>query len=63
LPTYLRRWVSCGLFCYGLGLVFEWLLQAPALSVVFYVPCALSVPVNAVIGAAWIGLRLLPAQI
>ncbi len=63
LPVYLRRWVWCGLFFYSLGLTAEWLLHAPAFSVVFYVPCALSVPVNAVIGAAWIGLRLVPAHL
>jgi len=62
LPTYLRRWMWCGLFFYGLGATVESLLQAPAFSVLFYVPCALSVPVNAVIGAAWVGLRLVPAQ-
>lgn len=63
LPLYLKRWMWCGLFFYSLGLVAEALLHAPAFSVVFYVPCALSVPINAVIGAAWIGLRLVPAQI
>jgi len=30
--------------------------------VVFYLPCALAVPVNAVIGAAWVGLRVHPAR-
>jgi hypothetical protein len=30
--------------------------------VVFYVPGALAVPVNAVIGAAWVGLRVVPMQ-
>ena len=62
LPTYLRRWTWWGVLFYGLGLAVESLLQAPAFSVLFYVPCALSVPVNAVIGAAWLGLRLVPAQ-
>ena len=37
--------------------------DAPALSVLFYVPSALSVPINAVIGAAWVGLKVLPAQL
>lgn len=62
LPTYMRRWLGCGLFFYSLGLMVEGLLHLPALSVVFYVPSALSVPVNAVIGAAWVGLRLVPSQ-
>src|SRR5687767_11851456 len=61
LPTYMRRWLWCGVVFYGLGGLTEWL--APGLSAVFYVPSALSVPVNAVIGAAWVGLKVLPAQI
>ena len=63
LPTYMRRWFWCGALFYGLGSVVEWLLQAPGLSVLFYVPSALSVPVNAVICAAWVGFKLLPAQV
>ena len=62
LPTYMRRWMWCGLFLYGLGATVESLLHAPAFSVLFYVPCALSVPINAVIGAAWVGLRLVPTH-
>ena len=63
LPTYMRRWLWCSVFFYGVGSMVEWLLHAPALSVLFYVPSALAVPVNAVIGAAWIGLKVLPAQV
>lgn len=62
LPTYMRRWLWCAVFCYGLGVMVESLLHAPGLSVVFYVPCALAVPINAVIGAAWVGLRVAPAR-
>lgn len=62
LPTYMRRWFWCGLICYGLGGVVEWVLQAPGVSALFYVPSALSVPVNAVIGAAYLGFKVLPAQ-
>ena len=62
LPTYMRRWLWCGLAFYLLGGMFEWMLNAPGVSVLFYVPSALSVPVNAVIGAAWVGLKVLPAQ-
>ena len=62
LLTYLRRWTWCGLLFYGLGGVVEQILNAPGLSLVFYVPGALSVPVNAVIAAAWIGLKALPGQ-
>lgn len=61
LPTYMRRWLWCGVIFYGLGGLAE--LMAPGLSAFFYVPSALSVPVNAVIGAAWVGLKVLPAQI
>jgi hypothetical protein len=61
LLTYMRRWLGCGLFFYALGSLFEWGLNAPALSAVFYILGALSVPVNAVIGAAWLGLKAFPA--
>ena len=61
LLTYMIRWLWCGLIFYALGGVVEWVLDAPVLSIVFYIPGALSVPVNAVIGAAWIGLKVLPA--
>ena len=60
LPTYMRRWLWCAGFFYALGLAVESLLHSPGLSVFFYVPCALAVPVNAVIGAAWLGLRVAP---
>jgi hypothetical protein len=61
LPTYMRRWLWCGLLLYGLGIVMEMLLHAPALSAVFYVPSALTVSINAVIAAAWLGFKALPA--
>lgn len=60
LPTYMRRWLGSGLLLYGLGLVCEWLLRAPLLSALFYVPGALSLPVNAVIAVCWVGLKALP---
>jgi hypothetical protein len=63
LLKYMARWLWCGLFFYALGGFAEWGLQAPLLSIVFYIPSALSVPVNAVIGAAWLGLKLLPAAL
>jgi hypothetical protein len=63
LPTYMRRWFWGALFFYALGQLVESLLQAPGLSVAFYVPCAIAVPVYAVITAAWVGLRVLPAQV
>jgi hypothetical protein len=63
LPTYMRRWFWCGALLYGLGGVIEWMLQAPGLSAFFYVPGAMSVPVNAVIGVAWLGLKLIPGPL
>lgn len=60
LVTYMRRWFWCGLMLYCLGVFVESLLSAPLLSAFFYVPGALSVPVNAVIGVAWLGLKALP---
>ncbi|MEJ6023968.1 hypothetical protein [Ramlibacter sp. PS4R-6] len=61
LVTYMIRWLWCGVIFYGLGGFAEWVLDAPVLSMLFYIPGALSVPVNAVIGAAWLGLKVLPA--
>jgi hypothetical protein len=63
LPKYMRRWLWCGLAFYALGGVAELMLAAPLLSVMFYVPSALTVPVNAVIGAAWVGLKVLPGPL
>ncbi|HET9645583.1 MAG TPA: hypothetical protein VFP68_20000 [Burkholderiaceae bacterium] len=61
LLTYMRRWVWCGLLSYLLGTFVELTLGSPQLSVLFYVPSAMSVPVNAVIAVAWLGLKALPA--
>lgn len=63
LPTYMRRWLWGGLALYALGGLAELALAAPTLSVFFYVPSALTVPVNAVIGAAWVGLKVLPGPL
>ena len=63
LLTYMMRWLWCGLIFYALGGTVEWVLDAPLLSQQNNNPGALSVPVNAVIGAAWVGLKVLPASI
>jgi hypothetical protein len=63
LLTYMRRWLWCGVLFYGLGGFVELMLNAPGLSALFYVPSAISVPVNAVIGALWIGLKTLPGPL
>ena len=51
------------MLCYTLGGVLELGLNTPGLSVLFYVPSALSVPVNVVIGVLWIGLKALPGPL
>lgn len=61
LPTYMRRWLWAGLLLCVLGAVVEFALATPLLSALFYVPGLLAVPVNAVIGVAWLGLKALPA--
>ncbi len=60
LPLYMWRWMCLGLLLYALGGIVELLLKLPGLSSFFYVPASLSVPVNAVIGVAWVGLKALP---
>ena len=60
LPTYMRRWLVFGLVTYAGGLFVELVIGAPLASALFYVPSALSLPVNAVIGAVWVGLKALP---
>jgi len=60
LLTYLRRWLWCGLMSWAIGSFVELVLGAPLLSVLFYLPSVLSVPINAVIAVAWVGLKALP---
>lgn len=60
LGTYVRRWAIGGLLLYALGALFELGVGAVVLSAFFYVPSVLAVPVNAVIGVAWLGLKRLP---
>lgn len=61
LPTYLRRWTLLGLLCYGIGSGLE-PHAPPPLALVFFCTGVLTVPVNAVTLAAWIGLRVMPAR-
>lgn len=63
LPTYMRRWLWCGVLFSGLGGVVELMMRAPALSAIFYVPGVLSVPVNVVTVVVWIGLKALPGPL
>jgi hypothetical protein len=63
LVVYLRRWALLGAGCYVLGSLAEYGLGQSLLSAVFYVPSALSVAVNAVIGVAIAGFKVLPAPL
>ncbi len=63
LPTYMRRWLVTGALSFVLGFIIEQLGGAAVLASFFFVPSAMSVPVNAVIGVAWLGLKLLPAPV
>jgi len=61
LPTYLRRWTLLGLLSFVLGWTVE--PHAPTVLVLLcFVPCVLTVPVNAITLAAWIGLRVMPER-
>ena len=57
LPTYMRRWLGAGLLLGTLGAAAEESVGSAALSALFYVPGALSVPVIGVALAAWLGFR------
>lgn len=60
LFTYLRRWIGLTIIFYALGQLTEHGLQGGAFSAVFYVGSAVSVAVNAVIGVAIAGFKMLP---
>ena len=57
LPTYLLRWTVLGVLSFAVGWALEQHVCAPA-ALVFFCTCALSVPINAVTLAAWIGLTV-----
>lgn len=59
LPTYMRRWLFCGVLFYLVGLLVESVFGAPLLSSLFYVTGLMSVPGNAVMAVAWIGFKAL----
>lgn len=60
LAVYLRRWAVLGSFCFIAGLGLE-PLASPLIQAAFYLPSAMSVSVNAVTLAAWMGLKFFPA--
>jgi hypothetical protein len=61
LPTYLRRWTLLGLLCYAIGWALEPHAPSP-IALPFFFACVLTVSVNAVTVAAWIGLRVMPER-
>lgn len=63
LPTYMRRWLVTGAISFIAGLGIEQMGGTAVLASFFFVPSAMSLPVNAVIGVAWLGLKLLPAPV
>jgi hypothetical protein len=67
LPVYLRRWTVLGSVTFAIGWCLESLapfpIQADAvvpIEALFFVPSVLSMSVNAVTLAAWIGLKVMP---
>ncbi|MES2932522.1 MAG: hypothetical protein V4805_03430 [Pseudomonadota bacterium] len=59
LATYLRRWLFMSAMLYGLGVLSELLLHAPLLSAMFYVPMAVGVSINTVIGVLIMAFKTL----
>ncbi|HYF60314.1 MAG TPA: hypothetical protein VEA81_15290 [Burkholderiaceae bacterium] len=59
LPRYLMRWTVLGALCFAIGSTLEPHAPTP-LAVLFFFTCALTVPVNVVTLAAWIGFRVMP---
>ena len=55
LPTYMRRYIVCGLMLVALGGVVEPL--APLVAVWFFVPGVVTVPMTAVAFVGWLWLR------
>lgn len=56
LPLYIRRYAVLGGCLMGLGMLVETL--SPVLSAFFYVPGTMTVPMMAVAGVAWTGLKV-----
>ena len=57
LPTYMLRWLWCGLLFYALGGLVELALQESLFATLLYALSSLSIPFNVAICAAWVGLR------
>ena len=63
LVTYLWRWIWCGVLLLAAGSFLEIVLGATVLSALFYVPGAISVPMDALIAVAWLGLKMRPTHL
>jgi hypothetical protein len=59
LPIYLLRWTVLGALCYAGGLCIESMMSAPV-AWLPYTLSSLTLPVNAVTLAAWVGLKWMP---
>jgi fatty acid desaturase len=60
LPRYMKRWCVIGAVTFAAAALFE-LAGLMLLATCFFIPSVISLPVNAVIGAAWLGFKLMPA--
>lgn len=58
LPVYMRRWATLGASCAVIGAMLE-SLAVPMLQIVFFVPSVVSVSVDAITLAAWVGLKVM----
>jgi hypothetical protein len=56
LPTYMRRWLVLGGLLLLVAAFCELALGSPWLSAFFYVPGALTMPMNLVTAVCWFGL-------
>lgn len=56
LPKYMWRWLILGGLLFCVAAFCETVLNAPQLSAVFYVPSAITMPVNAITAVCWLGL-------
>jgi hypothetical protein len=57
LPTYMLRWLWCGLLFYALGGLVELAVQESLLATLLYAVSSLTLPFHVAIGAAWVTLR------
>jgi hypothetical protein len=63
LPKYMKRWAVCGVLFYAGGGFIELVLGEQLLSLLFYLPSVLAVPMNAVIVVVWAFLKVAPPTV